>query len=136
MAIDRKLVAMLGVVVLVSAYLPVAALIVCRDGNCPGAAAARDRQSLLRDRDPDKASLWYWPLVNAGWRDTNWTARYGSSLTPAASDTVSDDVAAFTVDQWRAVDGPDHVACRMTVRFRAHAMIDYIIAPVARGAAC
>jgi hypothetical protein len=87
----------------------------------------------LRYRDTDKAALYYGPLRAPIGPRSRWFALYGDTFRLVG---IDEGVETYQVDQWKAVEGPDYVVCRLTVRFRDTNVVDFAVTAAAEGAAC
>lgn len=91
------------------------------------------QRELVRLRDPDKSRLYYASLRDIGSHRTFWFGSYGDSLRHVAT---ADGVETYQVDQWQAVEGPDYIKCRLTIRFKDMIASGMTVEPVAPGATC
>lgn len=131
---DWKLIAVLGVVAAWSAFMPLAAAYECRADDCPGAVGERARLAMQRNRDPDKTRLHYWRAYDAGSRRSIWASYYGDNLRLLGVDAAG--IETYELEKWTAVDGPDYVSCRITIRFRGDIAFDYRAVPAGRTPSC
>ncbi|HKS60202.1 MAG TPA: hypothetical protein VJT13_00795 [Xanthobacteraceae bacterium] len=90
-------------------------------------------REFVRLRDPDKSRFYFSSLRNVGSNRTFWFGTYGDTLVHVS--TV-DGIETYQVDQWEALEGPDRIKCRLSVRFREMTALGFEIAPVASGARC
>ena len=90
-------------------------------------------REFVRLREPDKERFYFSPLRNIGSNRAFWFGTYGDTLLHVS--TV-DGIETYQVDQWEALEGPDRIKCRLTVRFRETTVLGFKIEPVESGARC